>query len=96
MCDTGYARQIVDRFNYSSRDGADAVIDSGGGLVHLISGFLGEPIRGAFAAPGDVVLARNGDGNPVVGLVVGHHVIGPGPEGLVSLPVSAIALCWRV
>lgn len=96
MCDTQFARRVKERFNYSSEDSAQAVILAGGGLAKLITEFLGEPVRGVMAAPGDVVLARQDDDQPIVGVVVGHRVVAPGPHGIATLSMGRAVLCWRV
>lgn len=96
MCDTDYVNQVVERLNYHSEAEANAVIANAGGLDNIVSEFLGEPIPGAFAAPGDVVLARNGDEKPIITVMVGHHLVGPGPDTVHHLPFSAAMKCWRV
>lgn len=96
MCDTRLTQQVVDRFNYTDKDGADAIIAAAGGLDKLLSSFLGEPVRGTYAAPGDVVLARDAEDAAFVGVIVGHHVIGPGPDGITILPHGSAILCWKV
>lgn len=96
MCDTQYVRQVKERLNYNSKETADAVILSAGGLPRLVSEFLGEPRRDAFAAPGDVVLTRGPDGEALIGVVVGHRIVAPGPSGVLSIPAAKTLLYWKV
>jgi len=98
MCDTTHVQRIGETFNYHDEDAANAVIMTGGGLAKLISEWLGgqEPISAKRAAPGDVVLARNEDGKPIVGIVLGHNIVVPGPTGVIAIPYSAGVLAWRV
>lgn len=95
MCDTNIARSIIERFNYSDEQSANAIIAAAGGLKELVSEFLGDPIPSAFAAPGDIVIARNGD-QALVAVVIGHNIIAPTSDGLTVLPFANGVLCWKV
>jgi hypothetical protein len=50
------------------------------------------------AQRGDLAIARNGDGNPIVGLVHlnGRHIVTVSEKGLVHLPISSILRAWKV
>ena len=96
MCGTDMVAQIRERFNYRDEESAEALIVAGGGLPRMIEEFLGAPIRAAFAAPGDLVLARNGDGKPIITVMIGHYLVAPHADGPLHLPYSAGLLCWRV
>jgi hypothetical protein len=55
---------------------------------------LGPPLASVHLAQrGDLVLATGGSG---FGVCIGARAVGMAPEGLVSLPISACALAWRV
>ena len=55
---------------------------------------LGAPLASVHLAQrGDLVLANGGTG---FGVCLGARAVGMAPEGLVSLPISACALAWRV
>lgn len=96
MCGTHLLEDIHERYNYSTEDGALAICSAVGGLATLVGERLGAPQRASFAAPGDVVLARDGHERPIVGVVVGHQVVVPGDAGIVCLGFERIAICWKV
>ena len=96
MCDTRFCAAIRERFNYRDEASATEVLNAGGGLPALVEEFLGPPTNPKLAAPGDVVLARNGDGLPILGIVVGHNIVVAGQSGVIALPPSAAVLCWKV
>lgn len=96
MCDTTFVRDIAERFNYRDADSANAVLEQGGGMLALVTEFLGEHSSPKYAAPGDVVLARNGDGLPIIGVIVGHSVVVPGERGAIVLPYDSAIVCWKV
>ena len=55
---------------------------------------LGVPLSFVHLAQrGDLVLANGGTG---FGVCLGTRAVGMAPEGLVSLPIDACALAWRV
>jgi len=95
MCDTEFTQGILDRFKYADEETADAILESGGGLLALITEFLGKPERAVWASPGDVVLARDGE-QTIVGIVVGHSIIVPTKMGLMPLPYGNAIVCWRI
>ena len=95
MCDTTFAKDIKERINYNSEETANAAITASGGLLALVTEFLGKPERAVWASPGDVVLARDGE-QTIVGIVVGHSIIVPTKMGLMPLPYGNAIVCWRI
>jgi len=95
MCDTTLAKDIKERINYNSEESANAAIESAGGLLALVTEFLGKPERAVWAASGDVVLARD-EGREIVGIVIGHSIIVPTKTGLMPLPYGDAVVCWRI
>ena len=96
MCDTHLAVDVLDRLNYHDKESADAAIAAAGSLHELVSEFMGAPISAKFAAPGDMVVARDPAGLPIVAIVVGHTLVAPGEGGISVLPYSSAVLCWKV
>lgn len=96
MCDTSLASKIGSTFRYTNKEEADQAIADGGGLHALTERFLGKPVSARMAAPGDVVLARNGDGTVIIGICFGHAILAPGENGLLTLPYENGVMCWKV
>jgi hypothetical protein len=66
-----------------------------GGLAAIASQALGASMPPAFAAVGDVVLLANGK-RPALAICNGTSAIGPGPLGMVALPMAQAVAAWRV
>lgn len=67
-----------------------------GSLHDHVGDRLGEPLPSpAFAQRGDVVLMTL-DGRETLGVCIGAEVAGPGPGGMVTMPMSIAAAAWRV
>ncbi len=85
------------RGEYSDEAGADALLDSLGGVVALadarLSGRHEEPM---LARRGDVVCVTL-EGRETLGVVMGNgQWAAPGPRGLVLRPMAEVTLAWRV
>jgi hypothetical protein len=50
------------------------------------------------AQRGDLVIATNGDGSPIAGLIHlnGRHIVSVSEKGLVLLPITSVTRAWRV
>lgn len=75
--------------------GALRLLQEHGGLQGLATEALGEPIAPVFAAVGDVVLLRMGEGQ-ALGVCNGVVAIGPGPAGIEVAGMDAALAAWRV
>ncbi|SES76280.1 hypothetical protein [Variovorax sp. OV084] len=80
---------------YDSEFGALRLIAAAGGLRALVSSFLGDEIRPAAAAVGDIVLVLN-DGAELVGVCNGVNVMAPSAGGMVALSMDAAVAAWRI
>jgi len=81
---------------YRSAKTAAAAVDKRGGLKKAVDGALkGARVRVAFARRGDVVMADI-EGRDTVTVCIGHALIGPGADGLVTVPLTRGCCAWRV
>lgn len=95
MCDTDHFERLRKTFVYQDEAQASQVIESGGGLYTMAVKWLGEPIRVAFAMPGDVALVRN-NGSVLLGIVEGHQIVAAGEKGVVPLPLENAVCAWSI
>ncbi len=90
---TGHAMEVP-RVE-SAQDYARFILDSGALREH-VGDHLGDPLPSpAFAQRGDVVLMLL-DGRETLGVCIGDGIAGPGPAGLVVVPLSAATAAWRI
>lgn len=80
--------------SYSDEETALAYIASFGSLEAAVSSYLGQPEPGR-PLRGDVVLIDGGEG-PALGILVGGHIAGMGPNGFVYLPRSEALQRWAI
>lgn len=76
--------------------GAAAALAKRGGIVQAITDVLGEPLpkpRGA--QRGDIGLVEI-EGRQSAVVVIGADAVGPGENGLHSVPIDALTMAWRV
>ncbi len=79
----------------SAADYARFVLAAGSLHDHVVDR-LGEPLPSpAHAQRGDLVLMLLDD-RPTLGVCIGAEVAGPGPGGMVTMPMSIAAAAWRV
>ncbi len=79
----------------SAADYARFVLAAGSLHDHVVDR-LGEPLPSpAHAQRGDLVLMLL-DGRPTLGVCIGAEAAGPGPAGLVTVPMSTATAAWRV
>lgn len=95
MCDTHYEEQIFAKYKYQSEEEANKHIENDGGLLEMVTDFLGDPMPRAFAMPGDVVLLRD-NGQAVLGIVEAHNAVAASKVGFVSLPLKYAIVAWRI
>lgn len=57
---------------------------------------LGDPLDITLMAQRGDVVGFDGSHGPTLGVCVGSSFAGPGPEGLVFLPMQHVAYAWRV
>jgi hypothetical protein len=80
----------------ASADGYLRLLRDHGPLATLVGERLGDPLPSpAFAQRGDVVLMTL-EGRETLGVCIGAEVAGPGPGGMVTMPMSIAAAAWRV
>lgn len=86
--------EYADRFDYDSEQGANALIESHGGLVGLISGCIGDPHDDP--QPGDVVVAHAADFH-TGGIFVGTYLWGMHPmKGICRYAGSRVVAAWSI
>lgn len=79
----------------SAADYARFVLASGALHEHVVDR-LGEPLGSpAHAQRGDLVLMLL-DERPTLGVCIGAEAAGPGPAGLVTMPMQSARAAWRV
>lgn len=66
-----------------------------GGLRAIATRELGDPIPAQRAGVGDVVLVATGK-REALALCNGVTALGPGPDGLVAVPLRHAVMAWRV
>lgn len=94
VCGVDYAAPVR---GYTSRQGAEAIIASYGGMVPMVNALMGRlPIAAAMARRGDAVLAVIA-GSETLGICLGNVCafaqIG---AGVALLPRTVAAVAWRV
>jgi len=80
--------------SYADEETALAYIASFGSLEAAVSSYLGQPEPGR-PLRGDVVLIDGGAG-PALGILVGGHIAGMGPNGFVYLPRGEALQRWAI
>jgi len=83
------------RGRYSDATGALRVLTEAGGPDLIASRALGRPIPIGFAQRGDVIMVDI-EGRKALAICLGAHAAGPGPDGLVFVPVTQWLKAWRV
>jgi len=83
------------RGTYSDTKGAARMLKKRGGVEALADEYLGERIAPLMVAAGDVGVIDQ-EGGPMLAVCVGSHWLAPGVDGLVSLPIEAARVAWRV
>ena len=81
---------------YATSMGAARVIAQGGGLHAIACEACGAPIPVLRAAVGDVVLIEQPMAGPTLAICNGATAMGPGPDGLVQLPMALATSAWKV
>ena len=90
------ARLLPELRSYATALQAMRLIEERGGLRGVATEALGEPIRPAFAAIGDVVLVSSAAGGEALGICNGSVVLGPGADGMEVIGMDAAIAAWRV
>ena len=89
-----YAKDF--RGKYRSRKGAFKVLkERGCKTVEDIANLILEPIKPEVCMKGDVVSIIQ-DGEPSLGVCVGHIAAFPGPDGITFVSMSKINKAWEV
>jgi hypothetical protein len=87
------------RGKYTTQQGAARHIARAGSLHALVARQIGEPMQTpALAGRGDVVLFEMVEpyGPQALGICVGAHIAAPGPQGMVTLPITVATAAWRI
>ena len=92
MTETSHELELASQ--YTDEETALAYIASFGSLEAAVSSYLGQPEPGR-PLRGDVVLIDGGDG-PALGILVGGHIAGMGPNGFVYLPRGEALQRWAI
>jgi hypothetical protein len=92
MTDGDFEAQL--NASYTDEETALAYIASFGSLEAAVSSHLGQPEPGR-PLRGDVVLIDGGAG-PALGILVGGHIAGMGPNGFVYLPRGEALQRWAI
>jgi hypothetical protein len=79
---------------YSTEKGAALMVRKFGGVPQLAKDRLGEEIPPTFLQVGDVALVRMQD-QDMLAVCFGSHLLAPGPEGLVYVPIEHALQAWR-
>lgn len=95
MCDTFYEEKVLAKYKYDSEEKANEHINNDGGLIEMVTDFLGDPVPRAFAMPGDVVLLRD-NGEAVLGIVEAHNAVAASKGGFISVPLKYAVVAWRI
>jgi len=80
---------------YEGALGAARAIEQGGGLLHLATKLLGDPVSPKMAAVGDLVLVLNAE-REMLGICNGTSVIAPGEAGMVLVGMETAVAAWRI
>lgn len=82
---------------YASAAEAARYLRDGGGLRDTVARFLKQqPVPWGQAAPGDVVLIRDGDEQETLGVCEGPQVLVATIVGVTPLPIERALCAWRV
>lgn len=79
---------------YSSEAGAARLLRQHGGVAQLAEKRLGQGIAPLFMQVGDVGLVHVA-GRDMLAVCFGAHLLAPGPEGLVTVPLEQAQQAWR-
>lgn len=80
---------------YSTAFAAARVVEQQGGIRQLAIDAWGEPVSPLRAGVGDVVLVIN-EGREVLAVCNGTTAIGPGPDGIAVMNMSAATAAWKI
>jgi hypothetical protein len=86
------------RGRYADEAAAEALIGPDGleaQAAAAMAGIGAPEVPAAFAQRGDVALVLVGN-QPTIGVVLGHQVAAPGPDGLAFVPARLIQRAWAV
>lgn len=86
-------RAIFDR--YTTRKGAESILDKLGGMQGLLTLAFGEPVHPSRAGQGDCVLADIGNGLQPA-LCMGLNAYAPGRRNLVYVPTLSAIAAWNL
>lgn len=85
----------ADLRGYTDGETAQEIIDSHGGMINLVSTFLGDPQGPLVARRGDVVCVKTAAGE-AVGICVGNHGAFVSAERLAFWPLDHCNHSWRI
>ena len=88
-------RNPMDAFSYSSREEAEEIIRSHGGLEAAVSATLGEPVGTDQAEDGDVLMVDSEQGPAVATCYRGRAIVLT-PNGPMDWPLQFATRCWKV
>lgn len=81
---------------HKTQSEADATIAKLGGLESAVTGALGQPVTDwRHCSRGDVVLFES-DRGPALGVCLGSEFAAQSTRGLISFPITAVKLVWKV
>ena len=83
------------RGTYQTAAEAARIVHAQGGLATIADTVLVRWLLPRMAGRGDVALAEN-FGRESLCVVDGLHLVGPGPAGVVFLPLDAALMAWKV
>lgn len=80
---------------YTTVLGAARIVERQGGIRQLAIDAWGEPVSPLRAGVGDAVLVIN-EGRELLAVCNGTTAIGPGPEGIAVMDMSAAVAAWKI
>lgn len=80
---------------HDSQEGAEQIMQLGGGVAGIVTACLGEPKHVSQAMRGDVLLVDFGHG-PAAAICLGVNCCAPDTNGLAFRPTASATLAWTV
>lgn len=83
------------RGTWTNEAEAMAVLEAQGGLIAAMDARFPRKAR-EFAQRGDVVLLKDANGQPSLGVCVGRDAVSPGEQEMLLTPITEARIVWEV